>query len=93
MISFRTYGGFSNDRVTQQERQYLFDSLSEEDKQLVNQTGPYYYAGYDPPFKLFYRRNEIWMILQSEQSLSLEAESQQRSLAQPSSCDEKNESE
>ncbi|EFX64407.1 hypothetical protein DAPPUDRAFT_334226 [Daphnia pulex] len=90
----RTYGGFSNDRVTQQERQNLFDSLAEEDKQLVNQTGPYYYAGYDPPFKLFYRRNEVWMIPQSELNLPLDAESQQHTtVAKPiSSCDEKNES-
>lgn len=93
-MNSRTYGGFSNDRVTQQERQNLFDSLAEEDKQLVNQTGPYYYAGYDPPFKLFYRRNEVWMIPQSELNLPLDAESQQHTtVAKPiSSCDEKNES-
>ena len=60
---FRTYGGFSNDQNTQQERDNLLASLSEDDKKLVEPGASYYLVGYDPPFKLFFRRNEIWFVL------------------------------
>lgn len=66
----RTYGGFSKDQATRQEHKNLFESLTKEDKQFVDQTGPYYYAGYDPPFKLFFRRNEIWMKVTSEPNIT-----------------------
>ncbi|KAK4023813.1 hypothetical protein OUZ56_009212 [Daphnia magna] len=81
----RTYGGFSNDRVTKQEHINLFTSLSEEDKQLVDQSAPYYYAGYDPPFKLFFRRNEVWMNI-FQPRLQIDAESEQQAFAPPNSC-------
>ncbi|KAI9556262.1 hypothetical protein GHT06_018836 [Daphnia sinensis] len=79
----RTYGGFSNDRVTKQEHTNLFTSLSDEDKQLVDQSAPYYYAGYDPPFKLFFRRNEVWMN-SFKPRLQIDAESEQQ--ASPNAC-------
>ena len=50
-------------------------SLSEDDKQSVDQSAPFYFAGYDAPFKLFNRRNEIWMPIKenvSNQSSPLE---------------------
>lgn len=84
-FSIRTYGGFSNDRVTKQEHINLFTSLSEEDKQLVDQSAPYYYAGYDPPFKLFFRRNEVWMNI-FQPRLQIDAESEQQAFAPPNSC-------
>ena len=70
IFSFRTYGGFTNDRVTQQEHNNLYASLSEDDKVVVDPNGTYFYAGYDPPFKLFFRRNEIWMFHKAEGELA-----------------------
>ena len=58
----RTYGGFTSDRITGQEHDSLWTSLSDDDKLLADKEAPFYYAGYDPPFKLFFRRNEIWLI-------------------------------
>lgn len=66
LFCFRTYGGFTNDRIDQEERCHLLASLSAEDRELVIEQqskpggGVYYCAGYDPPLKLFFRRNEIW---------------------------------
>ena len=59
---FRTYSNFSNDQLTQQERDKLFASLSDEDKAAVDKNGPYFFAGYDPPSKVENRRNEIWLV-------------------------------
>ena len=28
---------------------------------MIDPDSPYFYAGYDPPFKLFFRRNEVWL--------------------------------
>lgn len=61
MFYFRVYGGFSNDQVTEREHAALWNSLSDKDKKNADQTSPYYFAGYDAPFKLFFRRNEIWI--------------------------------
>jgi hypothetical protein len=58
---YRTYGGFSKDQVTKREHDALWNSLSEDDKRSVDKSAPFYFAGYDAPFKLFHRRNEIWM--------------------------------
>ena len=60
----RIYGGFTNDRIDQEERSHLLASLTAEDRQSVHEQqkadAAYYCAGYDPPLKLFFRRNEIW---------------------------------
>ncbi|XP_046456681.1 heme-binding protein 2-like [Daphnia pulex] len=63
-IFVRTYGGFTNDRIDQEERCHLLASLTTEDREMVQQSQPgsvHYCAGYDPPLKLFFRRNEIWL--------------------------------
>lgn len=36
-------------------------SLSDDDKERVRNVSHFYYAGYDAPFKLFFRRNDIWI--------------------------------
>lgn len=59
----RTFGGFANDKVHKKEHSALWNSLSEEDKNNVEKNTHYYLAGYDAPFKLLFRRNEIWMIV------------------------------
>jgi len=62
----RTFGGFANDKVHMEEHTTLWNSLSEEDRNNVKKTAHYYLAGYDAPFKLLFRRNEIWMIVKNE---------------------------
>ena len=61
IIFLRTYGGYSKDQVTQREHEALLNSLTEEDKKSVDESQKFYFAGYDAPFKLFNRRNEIWI--------------------------------
>jgi len=59
----RTYGGFSNDQKLAQEYDNLSTSLTEDDRKLVDPVDSYYGVGYDPPFKLFSRRNEVWFVI------------------------------
>lgn len=40
----------------------MINSLTEADGLSVDEGGAFYTAGYDPPFKLRDRRNEIWLI-------------------------------
>ena len=47
--------------MTIREHDELLKSLSQEDRKLVNPSGPYFAVAYDPPFKLLNRRNEIWL--------------------------------
>ena len=57
----RTFGGFNDQEMTIREHDELLKSLSQEDRKLVNPSGPYFAVAYDPPFKLLNRRNEIWL--------------------------------
>ncbi|KAM4522746.1 heme-binding protein 2 [Odontesthes bonariensis] len=56
----RTYGGFSNENTKQEELQKLIESLKRDGVEFVDH--PYYTAGYDSPFKLTNRRNEVWVL-------------------------------
>uniref|UniRef100_A0A672YST9 Heme binding protein 2 n=1 Tax=Sphaeramia orbicularis TaxID=375764 RepID=A0A672YST9_9TELE len=56
----RTYGGFSNEQLKRDELQKLLESLKRDGVEYVDQ--PYYVAGYDSPFKLMNRRNEVWIL-------------------------------
>ena len=52
-----------------EERDRLLASLTAEDRERVAQPdagGPFYYAGYDAPFKPLFRHNEIWIALRSD---------------------------
>ncbi|KAI9544142.1 hypothetical protein NQZ68_005192 [Dissostichus eleginoides] len=60
----RTYGGFSNEKIKREELLKLIESLKRDAVQYVDH--PFYVAGYDSPFKLTNRRNEVW-ILKKEQ--------------------------
>lgn len=65
-VFIRTYGGFTNDRIDDEERDRLMAALTDNERQTVQQyrpDGSYYCAGYDPPLKLFFRRNEIWLAI------------------------------
>ncbi|KAM9704255.1 heme-binding protein 2 [Menidia menidia] len=56
----RTYGGFANENTKREELQKLLDSLKRDGVEYVDH--PYYTAGYDSPFKLTNRRNEVWIL-------------------------------
>ncbi|XP_047430354.1 heme-binding protein 2 [Mugil cephalus] len=60
----RTYGGFSNENMKREELQKLIESLKRDGVQYVEK--PYYAAGYDSPFKLTNRRNEVWVLKNAE---------------------------
>lgn len=66
IIFFRTFGGFARDKQVKEEHNKLVASLSEEDKSSVKPDGPYYFAGYDAPFKPLFRHNEIWVLLSNK---------------------------
>ncbi|XP_037607245.1 heme-binding protein 2 isoform X1 [Sebastes umbrosus] len=56
----RTYGGFSNEKLKREELLKLMESLQRDEVQYLEK--PYYAAGYDSPFKLTNRRNEVWVL-------------------------------
>ncbi|XP_077566531.1 heme-binding protein 2 [Stigmatopora nigra] len=60
----RTYGGFSNETLARGELLQLSESLRRDGVPFAER--PYYVAGYDSPFKLVNRRNEVWLIHQKE---------------------------
>jgi len=51
-----SFGGFANDEKILQHKNELFKRLAEEG---IAHTGQWSFLGYDPPFKLFGRRNEV----------------------------------
>ncbi|KAK4325250.1 hypothetical protein Pmani_004208 [Petrolisthes manimaculis] len=60
-VLVRQFGGYFNDEVLTREVKALTDSVKKQDEKGVIYD-KYYVAGYDPPFKLIGRRNEIWFI-------------------------------
>lgn len=60
LSSCRTYGGFSNENMKREELGKLLESLQRDGVPFVDK--PYYLAGYDSPFKLTNRRNEVWVL-------------------------------
>lgn len=62
-VYVRTYGGFAKENLKREELLKLLESLKRDGVEHVGQ--PYYTVGYDSPFKLTNRRNEVW-ILQKE---------------------------
>ncbi|CAL8311619.1 unnamed protein product [Boreogadus saida] len=59
-----TYGGFSNEQVKRENLLRLVQSLTRDGVSFQEQ--PYYTAGYDSPFKLTNRRNEVWILKKAE---------------------------
>ncbi|XP_056261727.1 heme-binding protein 2 isoform X2 [Seriola aureovittata] len=56
----RTYGGFSNENMKREELLKLLESLQRDVVPYVDK--PFYTVGYDSPFKLTNRRNEVWVL-------------------------------
>ncbi|KAG7244147.1 hypothetical protein INR49_004220 [Caranx melampygus] len=55
-----THGGFSNENMKREELVKLLESLQRDGVPYTDK--PYYVAGYDSPFKLTNRRNEVWVL-------------------------------
>ncbi|XP_053317017.1 heme-binding protein 2 [Spea bombifrons] len=59
-VYVRSFGGFTNAAKNQEQLLQLSESLKRDGKSFEETT--YYTAGYDSPFKLFNRHNEVWLI-------------------------------
>ncbi|XP_070560426.1 heme-binding protein 2-like [Ptychodera flava] len=66
-VYVRSFSGFSNEEKWLSEAQKLAESLGDKDD---FHKDFFYTAGYDSPFKLFNRRNEIWFIVKDQDKLS-----------------------
>uniref|UniRef100_A0A3Q0RBL7 Heme binding protein 2 n=1 Tax=Amphilophus citrinellus TaxID=61819 RepID=A0A3Q0RBL7_AMPCI len=64
-VYVRTHGGFSNENMKREELLKLMESLKRDGIQYMEK--PYYVAGYDSPFKLTNRRNEVWVLKKEEE--------------------------
>ncbi|XP_069552685.1 heme-binding protein 2 [Brachyistius frenatus] len=56
----RTFGGFANENTKREELLKLLESLKRDGVPFIDK--PFYSAGYDSPFKLTNRRNEVWVL-------------------------------
>ncbi|XP_028809429.1 heme-binding protein 2 [Denticeps clupeoides] len=56
----RTFGGFSNEKMVREEHLKLIESLQRDEVKFKE--APYYRVGYDSPFKMTNRRNEVWLV-------------------------------
>lgn len=61
MLVYRQFGGYANEQVLAKERKDLVEAIKKNGETGVN-FDRFYIVGYDPPFKLFGRRNEIWLL-------------------------------
>ncbi|XP_060773955.1 heme-binding protein 2 isoform X3 [Neoarius graeffei] len=59
-VFVRTFGGFANSQNTHDELLKLIESLKRDGMSFKE--APYYRVGYDSPFKLINRKNEVWLI-------------------------------
>ncbi|KAK7084288.1 Heme-binding protein 2 [Halocaridina rubra] len=57
----RRFGGYTSDDIILKEARDLAEEIQKQNEPSVN-FDQYYIVGYDPPFKLFGRRNEIWFV-------------------------------
>uniref|UniRef100_A0A8D0L912 Heme-binding protein 2 n=1 Tax=Sphenodon punctatus TaxID=8508 RepID=A0A8D0L912_SPHPU len=62
-VFVRSFGGFASSTKNQEAALALAESLKRDGK--VFEDNVYYTAGYDSPFKLFNRHNEVWLIKRS----------------------------
>ncbi|XP_075453941.1 heme-binding protein 2 isoform X2 [Ascaphus truei] len=62
-VYVRSFGGFTNAAKNQEQLLQLSESLKRDGK--LFDENVYYTAGYDSPFKLFNRHNEVWLIAQN----------------------------
>ncbi|XP_033859061.2 heme-binding protein 2 [Acipenser ruthenus] len=70
-VFVRVFGGFTNAQKAQEELIKLSQSLQRDGQQFEENV--YYTAGYDSPFKLFNRKNEVWLIKKTGEDVKTEA--------------------
>ena len=58
-----TFGGWANDTKIEKNKEKLKVAL---DAEGIKYTNRFYYLGYNPPFEVFNRKNEVIVELQSE---------------------------
>ena len=58
-----SYGGYADDNTLAEEGTALYDDLKADGKKNFV-TDPYFCAGYDPPYRIVGRHNEIWYLAQ-----------------------------
>ncbi|XP_030627877.1 heme-binding protein 2 [Chanos chanos] len=63
-VFVRTFGGFANEQNVRENLLKLIESLQRDGMSFKE--SPYYRAGYDSPFKLVNRRNEVWILKAEE---------------------------
>ncbi|KAM3861106.1 heme-binding protein 2 [Diretmus argenteus] len=64
-VYVRTFGGFAKEQMMRDELSKLLGSLQRDGVPFKDE--PFYTAGYDSPFKLTSRRNEVWILKKTEQ--------------------------
>ena len=63
VVAAITFGGWANDKNIEEHKQKLIAAL---DKEGIPHTNKFYLLGYNPPFELVNRRNEVIVELQGE---------------------------
>lgn len=59
LLIYRSFGGFLNDTLEQENLGELADDIGDSSKYIKN---PYFTAGYDNPYQVFDRHNEVWLL-------------------------------
>ncbi|KAM8946402.1 heme-binding protein 2 [Pelodytes ibericus] len=59
-VYVRCFGGFTSEAKNREQLLQLSESLKRDEKSFEENI--YYTAGYDSPFKLFNRHNEVWLV-------------------------------
>ncbi|XP_063884370.1 heme-binding protein 2-like isoform X2 [Scylla paramamosain] len=62
VVLCRRFSGYMNDEVVAKELSALHQSIINNGEEEGVDFSRYYVAGYDPPFKLLGRRNEVWVV-------------------------------
>ena len=62
-VAVITFGGWANDTIINKYKQQLITAL---DKKGINHTNKFYFLGYNPPYEILNRRNEIMVELTSD---------------------------
>ncbi|XP_066963365.1 heme-binding protein 2-like [Macrobrachium rosenbergii] len=86
VVLTRRFGGYASDEIIIKEAKELAEEIQRQNEPGVNYN-QYYIAGYDPPFKLFGRRNEIWFVKTTTQDINEADSSKQMEISSVESKD------
>ena len=62
-VAVVTFGGWASDATIKENQKRLIDSLKEKG---IHHNGKFYFLGYNPPFEILNRKNEIMVELSPE---------------------------